>query len=103
MIVDWADVFGTSDGGITWTHQDTLPSRESLTGIHFVDRYTGWIAGYGFASLQSHIFHTTDGGNTWDYQLETEETVLFQDIFFTDAEHGWVLGRKGEIYKYIVP
>jgi photosystem II stability/assembly factor-like uncharacterized protein len=96
-------VFGTSDGGNTWTHLDTFPRSEVLSAIHFIDRHTGWIAGYGFASFQSHIFHTTDGGNSWDYQLETEEMVLFKDIYFTDAEHGWALGWKGEIYAYRVP
>lgn len=103
-MVNRADVFGTVDGGITWTHLDTLPSEEVITGLHFIDRHTGWMAGNSFGiPIGSHIFHTIDGGHTWDCQFETEEYISFQDIFFTDAEHGWVLGRRGEIYHYSVP
>ena len=97
-------MFGTSDGGITWTCLDTLPSDEHISGLHFVDQHMGWIAGYRVFSLplRSQIFYTADGGHTWSLQFE-EEGLFFSDICFTDAEHGWALDRLGGILKYVVP
>ncbi len=93
---DYANVFGTTDGGITWTCLDTLTEVLHLTSIFFVDDRVGWTAGLHY------IFHTTDGGRTWGLQFE-EEGLFFEDICFVDAEHGWALDYRGGVCKYIVP
>jgi len=93
---DYANVFSTTDGGITWTCLDTLTEVRHLSSIFFVDDRVGWTAG------PHYIFHTTDGGHTWNHQFE-QDNLFFQDVFFLDAEHGWALDYQGAICKYTVP
>lgn len=93
---DYANVFGTTDGGITWTCLDTLTEMLHLNSIFFVDDRVGWTAGWHY------IFHTTDGGHTWNHQFE-QDNLFFQDVFFLDAEHGWALDYQGAICMYTVP
>jgi len=95
---DYANVFGTTDGGVTWTCLDTLTDVLHLSSIFFVDERLGWTAG------MHYIFHTTDGGNTWACQFSPEDVYLgFRDIFFVDETYGWALGLWGGIVKYVVP
>src|SRR5437016_4900893 len=63
----WAVGFGgtilhTSDGGATWSGQDSGTSNE-LLGVQFTDALTGWAVG-----AVGTILHTSDGGATWSGQ-----------------------------------
>ncbi|UCH09857.1 MAG: hypothetical protein JSU61_11680 [Fidelibacterota bacterium] len=104
MEEEYANVFGSSDGGVTWTRSDTLHHMH-ITGLQFIDRYMGWAAGMRFpsSSERSNLYFSTDGGRTWESQFSSEEEFVFTDLFFTDAEHGWALGWSGAIYAYRVP
>jgi photosystem II stability/assembly factor-like uncharacterized protein len=86
-----APVFRTSDGGLSWTCQDTLPDL-FLKAIHFVDGNSGWVAG------QHKIFHTVDGGVTWKVALNTDNVLV--DLCFVNVSHGWALGFQGEVFRY---
>jgi len=95
---DYANVFGTIDGGITWTCLDTLKEVRHLSAIFFVDDQLGWVAS------PDKIYQTTDGGNTWACQFSPEDVFLgFRNIFFVDDTYGWGLGLYGGILKYVVP
>jgi photosystem II stability/assembly factor-like uncharacterized protein len=56
-----SDLLGTTDGGQTWQSQRRLPT--TINEIFFLDKTTGWAAGYNGA-----IYQTTDGGRTWNAQ-----------------------------------
>lgn len=101
MEAEYANVFGTSDGGLTWTHSDTLHSM-TIIKIHFLDQYMGWAAGISFfsSSDKPNIFFTADGGQSWEPQYGSDEELIITDLFFTNADNGWALGWSGAIYKY---
>lgn len=95
---DYANVYGTTDGGVTWTCLDTLKEVLHLSSIFFVDDRLGWVAS------PNKIYQTTDGGNTWVCQFSPEDVFLgFRGIFFVDDTYGWALGIYGGILKYVVP
>jgi photosystem II stability/assembly factor-like uncharacterized protein len=51
----------TSDGGMTWTSQDTL-SQEWLISLDFPCRDTGYAAGADCSTGMSSVYKTTNGG-----------------------------------------
>ncbi len=89
----------TDNGGLTWDpvepdffKRETLEDeyenpRQSLFGIHFTDRYHGWLCG-----VDSIILHTSDGGETWK-KLYTGNDILF-NIMIRDGR-GWAVGTQG--------
>ncbi len=90
------DLLGTTDGGKTWQSQRRL--QTSINDIYFVDRMTGWAAGFKGA-----IYQTTDGGRVWSPQtteLEPSEGMIdftgdrsmgfaLLGIHFFDKDHGF--------------
>ncbi len=83
MIV-MADIYKSTDGGITWTQQ-VLPSNigSSLnhkSGVFFLDSLQGWISG-----LDS-VMHTIDGGQTWTCISH----IFYGSIVFRDSLNGVV-------------
>src|ERR671937_243246 len=61
-------IWHTIDGGQCWERQPT-GTRGSLRSIHFLNPYTGWVAGreelaYGQGSVGILLF-TRDGGLKW--------------------------------------
>ena len=105
MVGKFGLVHRTVDGGVTWElvpacgDLDGLGGDEKphLTGVHFVDRDHGWIAGYvrELTGFEQHdravIVHTDDGGRTWTPQLEGVEALLTA-IRFADRQRGWCVG-----------
>lgn len=88
-------ILHTSDGGATWTRQQTDSEERRLFSIYFVDRQNGWSVGAG------GILHTSDGGQNWQPQKSgTPEALL--SVYFTDAQHGWAVGDNGSIVHYSV-
>lgn len=89
-------LYGTTDGGITWTRRlasIVSPIRyagHTFNSVNFVDRMNGWIVGKGI------IKHTSDGGATWEDQLlipdQPTNTDVFTGCFFRSAREGWVCG-----------
>jgi len=80
----------SEDRGRNW-RQLEIPSRATLTGVHFHDKKLGWVVGH-----DATILRTADGGETWDrvYYDPEEESPLF-DIWFRDAENGFAAGAYG--------
>src|SRR5262249_60695436 len=65
-----------------------------LTGIHFVDAQTGWIAGYA-----GHIERTDDGGRTWRVQRSEHPGEVLNAITASDGQHAWAVGARGVILR----
>ncbi|MCP4899068.1 MAG: hypothetical protein GY906_19035 [bacterium] len=78
------------DGGASW-QQATVPTRATLTGVHFHDADLGWVVGH-----DSVILRTTDGGASWErVHWAPEDEEPFLDVWFSDAENGVAIGAYG--------
>ena len=82
----------SNDEGRTWDRLRHEPG-EILTSVHFVDKRTGWCAGY-VEDKYSVILSTTDGGRTWKRSELRDVRGLFS-VFFLDEKRGWCLGWVG--------
>lgn len=80
----------SEDQGRSW-RQLEMPTRATLTGVHFHDKRLGWVVGH-----DATILRTQDGGETWErvYYDPEEESPLF-DVWFRDAENGFAVGAYG--------
>ena len=85
-------IMRTTDGGITWNAQATLPIL-GVGAIYFLDGNVGWLAG------SNMVFRTSDGGLTWLTEHQAD-AAIFVSLSFTDANHGWVLSAFGQILRY---
>jgi len=81
-----------------WIKQSPIPTGQEITGVCFVNPYTGWVFG-----KTGTIFHTNDGGETWIDQSLSSYSVIKAGLFL-DSDHGWValsddlIDNYGEIY-----
>jgi len=83
----------SNDGGDSWT-QTEVPTRSTLTGVHFFDGKLGWVVGH-----DSVILRTKDGGTTWErVHWAPEEEAPFFDVWFSDASNGVAIGAYGSYY-----
>ncbi len=83
-------IFHSSDGGTTWSDQDSGVTTLLIDGV-FLNDSTGWVAG-----LYGVILHTDDGGKTWTKQTTETDKHLFS-VSFVDEEHGWAVGEWNTI------
>jgi len=90
MVGDYGTVLVTSDGGTTWTRQDT-GTTEHLYALDFTDALHGWAVGSA-----GTILVTSDGGTTWTPQTSAVTEPLY-DVEFVDDLHGWAVGELGLI------
>jgi photosystem II stability/assembly factor-like uncharacterized protein len=90
---NWGIIYHSSDGGESWTKQDSgvKDSEAILCDGVFLDTKNGWVVG-----IRGTILHTTDGGSTWTRQNTGTDRHLF-GICFTDNEYGWAVGEWGAI------
>jgi photosystem II stability/assembly factor-like uncharacterized protein len=79
----------TTDGGITWEHQD-FPGKR-FYGVSYIDANHATTVGNG-----GIIFHTTDGGENWIEQKSntTQDLIV---VCCTDSNHGVAVGYSGTV------
>jgi len=87
-------VWHTIDGGKNWERQAT-GVRSSLRSVHFLNPYTGWIAGReelpNGGGSNGVLLFTKDGGLNW--QLMTLNSLPgLHRVRFIDNKTGYVLG-----------
>jgi photosystem II stability/assembly factor-like uncharacterized protein len=90
----YGQVFRTTDGGISWTYQDsvgrlsngeTFPMRD----IKFTTADSGWaIGGLGGTSVMAR---TTDGGIHWTISSRFGSSLA--EIAMVNSRLGWIIGR----------
>ena len=86
-------IYRTTDGGVTWTHQDHPQTNSGrYYAVFFTDVNTGTVVGDNGAILK-----TTDGGNTWNVQSSGVNTQL-NAVFLTNPMSGWVAGNGGILH-----
>jgi photosystem II stability/assembly factor-like uncharacterized protein len=93
-------VWHTIDGGHNWERQPTA-TRASLRSLHFLNPYTGWIAGReelpnGGGSVGVLLF-TQDGGLRWRRALANALPGL-NVVHFVDAKVGYLAGDGSDQY-----
>lgn len=90
----------TTDGGITWLHQDANTSR-SLQDVNFVDENNGWAVGFSHntdTDTFATILETNDGGTNW----MAEDSIYgyrLNKVEFLDATTALAVGSNGLIVK----
>lgn len=98
---EYGHVLFSDDRGETWTQAENVPTRITLTAVHFANDQVGWAVGH-----DAIILHTTDGGTTWERQyidpvledeidpetgdVPTDRTLLTLYVF--DESHALALG-----------
>ena len=92
----------SDDQGGSWV-QATVPVRQLLTAVYFVDDQNGWAVGH-----DSTILHSTDAGQSWQQQYrdpaldqpaDPDGRGLLErplmDVWFRDAQTGFAVGAYG--------
>ncbi len=82
-------LYKTTDGGITWTHQNTAYNgfNKVPTAVHFFDEDTGVTFGAQFAddyNNQISIYTTTNGGTVWNEVLPPNIPIQLPGEGMTD-------------------
>lgn len=91
----WGHVVQSKDEGVTWTQARTVPTRETLTSVSFIDENNGWAVGHG-----ATIIHTTDGGNTWSRQMFRPDLGgPLLSVHFISATTGFAAGAYGMFFE----
>jgi photosystem II stability/assembly factor-like uncharacterized protein len=85
---EYGHVIISDNQGESWVQAETVPTRNTLTSVIFLDNQTGYAVGH-----EATILKTSDGGNTWELQFNERrgETPLF-GIYFSDAKNGIAIG-----------
>ncbi len=80
-------IYKTTNGGESWTPQDTVRSTGQLLAIQFTDLNHGWVVGES-----NKILKTTDGGVNWTTITNTGISQAFNSkgLFFLNADTGWI-------------
>jgi photosystem II stability/assembly factor-like uncharacterized protein len=92
---DHGIVLLSDDSGATYRQAKSVPTRATLTSVHFVDKKEGWAAGHWGV-----ILRTSDGGESWTLQREdlANDRPLFS-VWFKDNKLGVVCGIWGLVLR----
>jgi photosystem II stability/assembly factor-like uncharacterized protein len=71
----------TTNGGYNWSSL----SGGNLTGIFFINDFTGWVVGY-----PGYIGRTTNSGSFTQQQTGVQDRL--NDVYFINPDTGWVVG-----------
>ena len=98
FVDDRGVIYGTSDGGATWTLQWQAPFHfHHLFDVEVIDAQTAWAVGQGATSGVGEILLVThDGGATWE-ERSSGVIMGLTAIDFVDSSFGWAVGDGGEI------
>ena len=84
----------SDDGGAQWK-QMKVPTRATLTAVHFQDAKHGWAVGH-----DSVILRTVDGGHTWErVHWDPDAENPFMEVWFADPDHGFAIGAYGSFFE----
>jgi len=85
---EFGHILLSDDNGESWAQAASVPTRNTLVGVTFIDNQTGYAVGHA-----ATILKTTDGGQNWalQYNERNGETPLFA-VYFADAQNGIAVG-----------
>ena len=92
---EYGHVLLSSDQGESWTQAASVPTRNTLTSVFFLDNNTGYAVGHA-----ATILKTTDGGNNWQLQyVERFGENPFFGVYFTDPQNGLAVGAFSYMFE----
>ena len=85
---EFGHVLLSDDNGENWRQATSVPTRNTLVGVTFIDNQTGYAVGHA-----ATILKTSDGGDNWTLKFTERrgETPLFA-VYFADAQNGIAVG-----------
>ncbi len=85
---EYGHILLSDDNGDNWRQAASVPTRNTLAGVTFLDNQTGYAVGH-----EATVLKTTDGGENWTLQHNERrgETPLFA-VHFADAQNGIAVG-----------
>jgi photosystem II stability/assembly factor-like uncharacterized protein len=87
----WGNVVLSDDEGLSWRQAEAVPTRRTLTSVHFVDEKHGWSVGH-----DAVVLHSADGGSHWEIQFRAPDAdAPLLSVWFEDARHGLAVGGFG--------
>src|SRR2546430_8682897 len=84
-------VLHTTDGGLAWTRQLSLPGNGHAQYIKFFDMIVGVFAVLGGSPV---LYLTYDGGASWTAMPTLSRGASLLSVSFIDSIHGWMLARQ---------
>lgn len=84
----------SDDDGATWRQAKSVPTRDMLTAVFFIDGEYGWAVGH-----DETILNTADGGETWirsHFAPEAQQPLL--DLWFANRVSGIAVGAYGAYF-----
>lgn len=87
---DFGTVLLSDDEGRSWRQAASVPTRVTLTGLHFVDANLGWVVGHG-----GIVMATEDGGERWRIVHRAGAGTALFAVHFADARNGVAVGAFG--------
>ncbi len=94
-------VYGTTDGGSSWTPQPILNTPFPIRALMSLDDDRGWAAGGNIYTSIGGVWGTEDGGDTWQLELNTGNEMNDMDWVRFDAGHVdvYVAGYISQIWR----
>ena len=86
-----SSILFSSDNGENWIRQSTN-GRRKFNSVFFINKNTGWAAGYRYPDT-TNIIKSTDGGANW-FNLKNIHANTLNSLFFIDENTGWAAGNK---------
>lgn len=92
---EFGHILLSDDRGANWRQAQSVPTRNTLTSVVFLDNQTGYATGH-----EATILKTTDGGENWElkYIEMRGEDPLF-GIYFSDAKNGITVGGFSKVFE----
>ncbi|MFH1159358.1 MAG: YCF48-related protein [bacterium] len=93
-------IIHTSDGGISWTRQES-PTENEIANVFFLDRNLGWASSFNFTTppYGTLILKTSNGGADWTATPYPQENSFINCILFFDSLTGWMGGMPHALVK----
>jgi len=94
-------VYGTTDGGNSWTPQPILETAYPVRGLMLLDDDRGWAVGGNIYTNVGGIWGTEDGGDTWQLEQSTGNEMLDLDWVRVDDQYVdvYVAGYISQIWR----
>ena len=86
-------IFGSTNGGHTWTKEKLPEGAPDMTGLQFPSRHSGWAVGTSYDgnddAVQAWVLHTTDGGKTWARLADLNDSLATRSTSAIPRTAGW--------------
>jgi photosystem II stability/assembly factor-like uncharacterized protein len=88
------EVYLTRDGGESWSIQQPVQDRVTLTSVQLLNRRHGYLTGYfGRPNFRSFFYQSTDGGASWR-EVNVDLGILPESVWFVNEREGWICGSR---------